>query len=155
MEYLAFSFFFMLSHTLSYTFSGVIALGISRDIYKNKQRLCDFLRDMADKNENKHVSRSFLPAQIVRGLLLSVILFPLLPAISDFPFYTKSLFFTGLMFVYTHLAAASPFIDNIEGWVYFKKAYIKKTAIVKFQTEMLIYAVLFGLMMGIVMEWIL
>ncbi|MGM0625570.1 MAG: hypothetical protein ACQES0_06810 [Bacteroidota bacterium] len=155
MEYLGFSFFFILSHILAYTIAGVIALGISKDIYESKARLCDFLRDMADKQESKHVSRYFLPAQIIRGLLMSVILFPLLPAISDFPFHISSLFFAGLMFVFTHLAAASPFIDNIEGWVYFKKKYIRKSAIAKFQTEMLTYAVLFGLLISMAIEWIL
>ena len=39
----------------------------------------------------------------------------------NLPFVVRINFFGSLMFVYTHIAAVSPCIDNIEGYVYFKK----------------------------------
>lgn len=148
MEYIKFSLFFILAHTVSYTIAGAIALSISKDIYENKSRHCDFLRDMSDDEESKHVSIYFIPAQILRGLLMSVILFPLLNSITDLSFTVKAIFFGSLMFVYTHIAAGSPFIDNIEGYVYFKKDYLMKKYFIKFQVEMVLYSILFGLSMA-------
>jgi len=134
---------------VSYIVSGVLALKISKDIYESKNRHCNFLRDMSDPEESKHVQIMFLPAQILRGLLMSIVLFPILNTIRELPFILKFTFFGGLMFIYTHLAAVSPFIDNIEGFVYFKKNYLIKKYLLKFQMEMVIYSILFGLLMSI------
>ncbi len=82
-EYIKFVLFFILAHTVSYTIAGAIALSISKDIYESKSRHCDFLRDMSYKDESKHVSMYFIPAQILRGLLMSIILFPLLSSIAN------------------------------------------------------------------------
>lgn len=151
MDYLKFSLFFILAHVASYTIAGLIALKISKDIYESKNRLCNFLRDMSDKKESKHVSIYFLPAQILRGFLMSIVLFPLLNVLGELDLVLKFTFFGGLMFVYTHIAATSPFMDNIEGLVYFKKEYLKKKFFLKFQLEMVIYSILFGFLMSLFM----
>ena len=149
MEYIKFSLFFILSHGITYLIAGAMALKISKDIYENRKRLCTFLRDMADKEESLHVSLYFIPAQILRGLLMSIVLYPFLDVLVGFSFGLKFIFFCSLMFVYTHIAAASPFIDNIEGFVYFKNEYLKKKSFIKFQLEMIIYSILFGLIMSL------
>lgn len=154
MEYLKFILYFIIAHGVAYTTAGVIALKISKDIYESKSRHCDFLRDMSDKEESKHVSTYFLPAQILRGLLMAVVLFPVLGVFQGFSLGMNFIFFASLMFVYTHIAAVSPFIDNIEGWVYFKKNYLQKKFFLKFQLEMLIYGILFGLLMSLFIRYL-
>jgi len=149
MNYIKFSLLFILIHGVSYIVAGVLALKISKDIYESKNRHCNFLRDMSDPEESKHVQIMFLPAQILRGLLMSIVLFPVLNTITGLPFALKFAFFGGLMFVYTHIAAVSPFIDNIEGFVYFKKDYLRKEHLLKFQMEMIIYSILFGSLMSV------
>ncbi|WP_130807898.1 hypothetical protein [Senegalia massiliensis] len=148
MEYIKFSLFFILSHVVSYLIAGVIALKISKDIYESRKRLCSFLRDMSNKEESLYVSRYFMPAQILRGFLMSIVLYPFIDNLVEFSFMLKFLFFSGLMFIYTHIASTSPFIDNIEGYVYFKSEYLKKKAILKFQLEMILYSILFGLIIS-------
>ncbi len=154
MEYIKFSLFFILAHTVSYIIAGLIALAISKDIYESKNRHCNFLRDMSDKSESKHVNLFFIPAQFVRAALMSVVLFPLLQTIAGLSFFVTAVFFGGLMFVYTHIAAVSPFIDNIEGFVYFKKEYLKTKFFLKFQLEMILYCVLFGCSMAFLIGYI-
>lgn len=149
LENIKFIFYFTLSHIASYTVAGLIALNISEDIYKSRNRLCSFLRDMDDKSESQHVKKYFLPAQIIRGGLMAVILLPILNTILAFSFLDKIIFFSGLMFVYTHFAAVSPFIDNIEGFVYFKNKYLRKKAFLKFQFEMIIYSILFSFLLAL------
>lgn len=148
MEYLKFILLFVFLHTLSYTLAGALALRISGDIYRDRSRLCTFLRDMNDPEESAHVQKYFFLAQIPRALLMALVLLPLLEAIRAMSFGSRFFFFSGLMFVYTHLAAASPFPDNIEGQVYFRPEYLKRSSFLRFQLEMLIYCALFGGMIG-------
>ena len=77
MKYLVFTLWFTLIHIVSYSVAGMFALKISKDIYESKSRLMDYLRDMSDNGESKHVQKLCLPGQIVRGILLSVVLFPI------------------------------------------------------------------------------
>jgi len=58
------------------------------------------------------------------------------------------------MFIYSHLAAVSPFIDNIEGQVYFKESYLVRKYFLKFQFEMVLYTLLFGLSMSYLIHFI-
>jgi len=152
LNYIKFVLLFVLVHGVSYTVAGVIALRISKDIYENKSRLCDFLRDMADEKENDRVASYFLPAQVIRGVLMAVVLFPVLNPVIGLSLIMKFLFFAGLMFVFTHIAAVSPFMDNIEGLVYMKDKYIQLKSFFKFQLEMIVYSVLFSLIMSLFME---
>ena len=148
MEYLVFSFWFIVIHTGAYTAAGVIALKISKDIYEGKERFADFIRDMKDPHESKHVQKFFIPAQLVRGLLMSVVLYPVLGLLGDLSFGLRFLFFAGLMLIYTEISSAVPFPTNIEGFVYMKQRYLKTGPIWKFWLEIIVYSVLFGLLAG-------
>ena len=154
MTYIKFVIFFVITHTVSYTIAGAIALAVSKDIYESKSRHCDFLRDMSNPDESKRVSIYFLPAQMIRGFFMAIVLLPLLNAIINFSFIESFVFFAGLMFIYSHLAAASPFIDNIEGQVYFKAKYLVKEYFLKFQFEMIIYSLILTLAMSYLIKFI-
>ena len=56
MQYLMFSFWFILIHTIAYTISGMLALKISKDLYEEKNRFLDFLRDMSDAKSDHLIS---------------------------------------------------------------------------------------------------
>ena len=144
MQYLMFSFWFIIIHTFAYTIAGMLALKISKDLYEEKNRFLDFLRDMSDKNESKHVSRWFIPAQILRGLLMSIALYPILGLLGGISFMLRFVFFGSLMFIYTDFASAVPFPNNIEGFVYMKHRYQRKELFGKLYFEMIIYSLVFG-----------
>ncbi|MFP4006248.1 MAG: hypothetical protein ACLFUR_06020 [Candidatus Hadarchaeia archaeon] len=76
---------------------------------------------------------------------MSVVLYPILDSLGELSFALRFAFFAGLMFIYTDLASAAPFI-NIEGFVYLKKQYVQKEAFWKIELEMVIYSILFGLL---------
>ncbi|RQD68645.1 MAG: hypothetical protein D5S00_08475 [Tindallia sp. MSAO_Bac2] len=82
MQYLVFSLWFALIHVLSYMIAGMLPLRISKDIYDGKSRLMDYQKDMADEKESRHVHKWFIPEQIVRGILLSIISYPILVPLS-------------------------------------------------------------------------
>ncbi|MBS3788625.1 hypothetical protein KGY77_09575 [Candidatus Bipolaricaulota bacterium] len=146
MDYLFFSLAFMGLHTLAYMAAGMIAYNISSDLYQGKKRLLDFLIDPEEEGEGSFTLRKVIPAQIIRGLIMSVVLYPVLGFLSEISFLTQFLFFAGLMFIYTDLSSGDPFPSNIEGWVYMKKDYLSRETFWKIQTEMIIYSTLFGLL---------
>jgi hypothetical protein len=148
MQYLQFSFWFIIIHTVAYTAAGAIALQLSKDLYEEKNRLLDYLRNMSDPAESGHVTKWFIPAQLVRGLLLSIVLYPILGLLGELSFALRFLFLAGLMFVYTDLAAAVPFSHNLEGFVYLKSRYVKRDLLWKLYLEMVIYSLIFGAAAG-------
>jgi len=148
MEYFLFSLGFTLIHLGVYTIAGMAALNISRDLYEGEQRLLDFLSDMStkgEKDESGRVKRLFLPAQLLRGLLMSLVLYPVLPLLGDISFAGRFAFFFGLMFIYTDFAGAVPFPHNIEGFVYMRSQYLKKDKTWKLYFEIVLYSMLFAL----------
>ncbi len=151
MRYLIFSFWFMIFHTIAYMLAGAISLKTSKDIYRGRERIMDYLRDMSSEQESSHVQRWVLPSQLLRGLLMSIVLYPVLGPIGELSFALRLLFMVGLLFIYTHLSSAAPCIDNIEGFIYMKEQYIKKRAFLNFQREMIIYS----LVLGILFSWLL
>jgi len=129
-----------------YTIAGALALKITgKDFYEGERRSLDFLRDMSDPDESKQVQILFIPAQLLRGLLMSIVLFPILGVLKEMTFELRALFICGLMFVYTDFAGAVAFPNNIEGYVYMKKErYFKKGAFWKSHIEMIVYSLIFG-----------
>ncbi|MDG6222058.1 MAG: hypothetical protein IAX21_08105 [Candidatus Bathyarchaeota archaeon] len=143
-EYIMFSFWFIVIHTGAYTIAGMIALKISGNLYEEKNRVMDYLRNMSDEKESKHVNKYFIPAQLIRGLLLSVVLYPILGLLGEITFPLRFAFLSGLMFIYTDFASAIPFSNNIEGFVYMKKRYLKMDSFWKLYLETIMYSLIFG-----------
>ncbi|MFW6368860.1 MAG: hypothetical protein ACOCZ9_03890 [Spirochaetota bacterium] len=96
---------FTVIHAVAYTLAGMIALKVSPDMYRQKDRLLDYLRDMSDETESAHVTRWFFPAQILRGVLLAVVLLPIIGLLGEISFAARCAFFAGLLIVYTDFAS--------------------------------------------------
>lgn len=151
MGYIRFSVLFTLIHTGAYFIAGLLAYRISRDLYKGENRLLDFVKDMSDRAEHARVARLTLPLQLVRGLVLSIVLYPIVGSIGEMRYVPRFLFLAGLMFVYTDFASAIPFPHNIEGRIYLKERYLKNAVFWKLQFEMIVFSLIFGS----VSSWIL
>ncbi len=151
MNYVLFSVWFMVIHAAAYTGAGVIALAISKDIYKGKARIMDYLRDMNDPEDNAYVTKRFFPAQLLRGLLMSIVLYPVLEHLGSLSPVLRILFFFGLTFIYTHIGSAAPCPDNIEGYVYMKKRYENRALFWRFQLEMTMYSLLVSFASGLLL----
>ena len=79
---------------------------------------------------------------------MSVVLYPVLLHLGQIAFALRVAFVAGLAFVYIHVACAAPAPENIEGFVYLKDRFFKKSSFFKFQFEMIIYSVALGLTVG-------
>lgn len=147
MEYVYFSLLFFLIHLACYVAAGLVDLQFSRKFYSGKARLYgSFLRDTEDINESKRIAKLLVPSQFVRAVLMSLVLYPVLPYLKDLSYGMQFMFMASLMFVYADFASAVPFSNTIEGIVYMKKEFVRKRVFWIIQTEALLYSVMFGLL---------
>lgn len=145
--YIKFSLLFFVIHFVSYIIAGIIDKQLARRMYEGKDRLYkSFFRNMDDKNESNRIARLLLPSQFIRGILMSVVLYPILPFLGDLSFGMCFLFMGGLMFIYSDFSSAVPFSNTIEGLVYLKKEFVQRRVFWTIQLEAIIYSIMFGLL---------
>jgi hypothetical protein len=145
-DYLTFSALFIVSHIVAYFFAGAVTYPLFyKPLHGGEGSLYGaFLRDMNDPSEARRQMALLVPAQVVRGLLMALVLLPVLGFLGEQSFAIQFAFMAGLMFVYTDLGAAVPFSNTIEGIVYMKPRFIRE-AFVKTQVESILYSVTMGL----------
>lgn len=107
-NYVWFSLGFVAIHLGAYIVAGAVSLRFTRDLYTGDGALfAPFLRDVATPEEKARQGLVMGPAQLARGLLMSVVLYPVLTPLAELPLAARFGFLTALMFVYTDLAAAT------------------------------------------------
>ncbi|MCC5929867.1 MAG: hypothetical protein JJU28_11520 [Cyclobacteriaceae bacterium] len=145
--YLKFSLLFFVIHFFSYIIAGVTDLQLAKKMYKGKNRLYkSFFRDMENQEESLRVAKLLIPSQLVRAILMSVVLYPVLPFLITLSFWAKFFFMGGLMFIYADFSSAIPFSNTIEGLVYLKKEFVENRVFWIIQLEAILYSILFGLL---------
>ena len=147
MEYIKFSFLFFIIHTLVYYIAGFINYQFSKKLYGGRDQLYhSFLRNMSDPREALAVNKKIIPVQLLRAILMSVILYPVLGILGDLSFGLQFAFMGGLMFVYADFCSAIPFSNTLEGLIYMKPEFVQKKVFWTIQMEAIIYSMLFGLL---------
>jgi hypothetical protein len=127
--------------------AGLIDLQLAKKFYSGKNRLFkSFFRDVDDTDENKRIAKLLIPTQFIRAILMSIVLYPILPFLKELTFLMQFVFMASLMFVYADFASAIPFSNTIEGFLYLKKEYVGKKVFWIIQFEALLYSVMFGLL---------
>jgi len=101
---------------------------------------------MDDEKESKRIAKLLVPSQFIRAILMSLVLYPILPFLRELPFGMQFIFMASLMFVYADFASAIPFSNTIEGLVYLKKEFVKKKVFWTIQLEAILYSIMFGLL---------
>ncbi|MEX2550637.1 MAG: hypothetical protein WD638_10445 [Nitriliruptoraceae bacterium] len=145
MRYVWFSLGFFLIHLGSYVVAGVLTQLWSKDLYHGPDALFrPLLRDVSEDAERQRQGMLMVPAQLVRALLMSMVLYPLLGALGDLTYPVRFLVLGGLMLIYADLASASAFPNTIEGLVYLRERFVTASAFWRVQSEAVIYSVLFG-----------
>ena len=145
--YLKFSFLFFVIHLVCYVIAGVIDMQLAKRMYEGKDRLYkSFFRNMAEKQESNRIGMLVLPSQFIRAILMSMVLYPILPFLEELSFGVQFLFMGGIMFIYADFASAVPFSNTIEGLLYLKKEFVEKRVFWTIQLEAILYSIMFGLL---------
>ena len=146
MEYIKFSLLFFVVHTITYYIAGIINFQFSKRLYGGRDQLFQpFLRNMSDLKEVKTVNKKIIPVQLIRAILMSVVLYPVIGFLGDLSFGLRFLFMGGIMFVYADFCSAIPFSNTLEGLIYMKPEFVKPRVFWTIQMEAIIYGVIFGL----------
>ncbi len=134
-----------LAHTLSYLLAGGFAYQLfTKPLWEGANPLLSaYLRTPGNTELWNFAMTWQIPSQILRGLLLGLALLPILKTLQEWKFSKRFFFFSVLVFVFTHLAAAAPSPANIEELVYVKPEFVKQGFFLM-QIEMILYSLLFG-----------
>jgi hypothetical protein len=135
----------LIGHVIAYLIAGGITYQlITKELWDSPDSLlANYLRTPTNTELWRYAMIWQIPAQLLRGLLIGVVLLPLLELQMEWRKSKKFYFYSSLIFVLTHFSAAVPSPANIEGLVYMKPEYIK-LGFIKMQPEMLLYSLLFG-----------
>jgi hypothetical protein len=109
-------------HVTTYFLAGAIAYPLlTKQFYVGPHPIfAVFMRTEAEPELWGHVVRWFLPAEILRGFLLTAVLYPLLDTLKAWLFVKRLLFIAGLYVVLGFWAATVPAPGTIEGMVYMR-----------------------------------
>jgi hypothetical protein len=144
-EYVWFSLGFVAIHLSAYIAAGALTLQFTKDLYTGDSALfASFLRDVGAPAEKTRQGLVMWPAQLARGLLMSIVLYPILGPLAELSLAARFGFLAALMLVYTDVAAATPFSNNIEGLVYMKRKFVRPNVFWRIQSEALVYSTVFG-----------
>jgi hypothetical protein len=134
-------------YSLAYLIAGGLAYGLlTKQFYVGDNPIfAGFLRSEDDATEWTHVNLWMIPALLLRGLLISVVLLPFKETLEKMTFTWRACVLSVLMFVLIHLAAAAPSPSNIEGLVYMKPQFIGVHPFLLTQPEMTLQCLLFAL----------
>ena len=133
-EYVVFSAGFIVIHTIAYMLAGMITYTI---VHKGHPIYRYYLRREEEEKELSKAMKLLLPTQLLRGLLLSLVFFPILNYMKDMSLLMNSVFLFGVLFIVGGLASQIPFPGNLEGFVYIRDQFQKGR--MKFHIEDLIY----------------
>jgi hypothetical protein len=136
----------ILAHTIAYLVAGGIAYQlITKELWNGPDPLLSkYLRTPGNTELWNTAMVWQIPGQLLRAVFIGLILLPLFNSLQAWSALNRFLFFSGLLFVLTHLSAAAPSPANIEGLVYMRPEFIQQ-GFIKMQPEMILYSLVAGL----------
>lgn len=154
-QFVSFSLKTIVSHTVTYFIAGAIAYPLlTKPFYVGANPIFSaFWRTEADPVLWAHVTTWFIPAQLLRGLLLSFALFPFYNTLINWSYAKRFLVITGLYLVFGFWAAAVAAPGTIEGLVYMRPE-VALLAHLKVQPEIIGQGIAFGAWLSAWMAWV-
>lgn len=110
------------AHTVSYFVVGSVAyLTLTREFYEGPRPIfATFMRTPAEPELWAHATRWFLPAQLARGVLLAVVLWPFVPTLRTWSVPRRALALAGLYLGIGFWATTVAAPGTLEGLVYLR-----------------------------------
>lgn len=135
-KYLTFAGKVIVTHTVTYFVAGAIAYPLlTKEFYLGANPIfATFFRTEADPELWNHVTTWFIPVQVLRGLLLSAVLYPFYDILTGWSYQKRFLSIAGLYIVVGFWAAAVAAPGTLEGMVYMRPE-ITSYAHIKVQPE--------------------
>jgi len=148
-QYIRFTIIFILAHLISYLVMGGISYQLFYKPFWEGQNplFAPFMRTIIEPELWKHTTVWQIPGQILRGLLMSIVLYPVLNKIIELSFIRRYLFIGGLLYIFAHFASSAPSPANIEGFIYMRPEFVN-AFFLKGQPEMIMYSLFAGFLIS-------
>jgi len=130
------------AHTVTYFVAGTVAYAtLTHGLYEGAHPLFGaYLRTQSEPTLWLHVTTWFLPAQLVRGILIGLALAPFVPQLRRWSTWQRAAAIAGLYLVIGFWAAAIAAPGNIEGLVYLRPEFTWEV-VLRVQPEIVIQGV--------------
>lgn len=140
----------VVAHVVTYFVVGAIAYQVvTKEFYMGASPIfATFMRTEAEPEIWRHVMVWFMPAQVLRGLLIAAVLYPFFDTLRKWVFWKRFLSVASLYLVIGFWATAVAAPGTIEGMVYMRPE-ITAYAHIKVQMEIVIQ----GLALGAWIAW--
>ena len=134
-NFLRFALTVILAHTVTYLIAGGIAYPLlTKPLYEGSDPVFTaFMRSPADPNLWQFVMKWFIPAQVLRGLLMAIALYPFYETLQEWSFGKRFLSLAGLYLIFGYWAAAVAAPGTIDGVVYMRPEYLGTHLIVQLE----------------------
>ena len=138
------------AHVVTYFVVGALAFtALTGGLYEGDDPLFgSYLRTPGETELWQHVTTWFLPAQLVRGVLIGLVLSPFLPLLRAWSVWKRTAAVSGLYLVIGFWAAAVAAPGNIEGLVYLRPEF-SLDVVVRVQPEIIIQGVAMSLLVAL------
>jgi hypothetical protein len=148
---IAFVLLVIVAHTVSYFVAGAVAFAtLTHVLYDGTDPLFGtYLRTPGEADLWQHVTTWFLPAQLLRGALIGLVLSPFLPLLRSWSTIRTAMIVGGLYLVFGFWAAALAAPGNIEGLVYLRPELSSLDVVLLVQPEIIIQGVAMALLVAI------
>ncbi|MCS7186199.1 MAG: hypothetical protein RMK89_04505 [Armatimonadota bacterium] len=115
----------VVTHTVTYFVVGAIAYQLlTKPLYiGEKAIMATFMRTEDEPELWRHVMVWFFPAQILRGLLMALALFPFLDTLISWNWKKRFLVIAGIYIIFGFWASAVAAPGTIEGFVYLRPEF--------------------------------
>lgn len=134
--YFHFSARVIVAHVVTYIGIGVLAyLLVTREFFDPNGIAAQIMRTPDQPVLWRHVTTWMLPFQILRGLLISAVLFPFLSCWRAWPYWKRVVTIGGLYIVLGQWASTVAGSGTIEGWLILKPEFTAFPVIFKAMVE--------------------
>lgn len=112
------------AHTVTYFIIGAVAYNLMTKQYYTgpDPAFGAFMRTLDNPESMSHITTWFIPAQILRGVLMAIVFYPFFDKLLEWDFKKRFLAISGLYVVLGYWAATVAAPGTIEGMVYMKPA---------------------------------
>jgi hypothetical protein len=117
-KFVRFSGRVIVAHVVTYIGVGVLAyVFLTHQFFEPEGLAAQVMRTPADPHLWSHVTRWMLPAQVLRGLLIALVLFPFVPTLLAWGYWKRATALVGLYVVLGQWASTVAGSGTIEGWL--------------------------------------
>lgn len=141
-QFVRFSGRVIVAHVVTYVGVGVLAYAfLTHQFFEPQGLAAQVMRTPADPQLWSHVTRWMLPAQVLRGLLIAIVLFPFVPTLSGWNYWRRVATLAGLYVVLGQWASTVAGSGTIEGWLILRPEFTEPRIVLAAMAEGLIQGI--------------